>query len=252
MVYGRGHLDTVLSAVAPPKDEYVRGAWLPVRSITGPVNEPMPQAKLVLTIPEGVWIGDLSRDHPDVRFRVLAAVAGDEAGTGLAQVNGPDLDDVISAMSSFESVTDLEVLQATDDRALVQFETSNPLLLMPVKDSGIALEMPFEISNGEAVWEITAPQDRLSDLGEQLSAFGISFTVESIQQRIDQSQLLTDEQRRLIEAAVDHGYYDTPRECSLTELADELGLAKSTVSETLHRAEGAIIKRFSEQIAVGD
>lgn len=220
--------------------------------VQAPIDSPMPQAKLVLTIPDGVWIGDLSRAHADVRFRVLAALAGDETGTGLAEISGPDLDSVISTMTSFESVIDLELLQATDDRALVQFETTDPLLLMPVQDSGIALEMPFDIRSGEAVWEITAPQDRLSALGEQLSAFDISFSVEEVHQRIDQSQLLTDRQQRLIKAAVEHGYYDTPRTCSLTELADELGLAKSTVSETLHRAEAAIIKRFNERTAGGE
>lgn len=38
-------------------------------------------------------------------------------------------------------------------------------------------------------------------------------------------------------AVIERGYYDTPRRCTLTELADELDLAKSTCSERLHRAE---------------
>ena len=48
--------------------------------------------------------------------------------------------------------------------------------------------------------------------------------------------------------AVDHGYYDTPRACSLTELAEEVGIAKSTCSETLHRAEETMIKQFMEDL----
>jgi predicted DNA binding protein len=51
---------------------------------------------------------------------------------------------------------------------------------------------------------------------------------------------------------VERGYYDTPRTCTLTELADHLGIAKSTASERLHRAEGAIIRAFvAEEAAAG-
>lgn len=204
----------------------------------------MPQAKLTLTIPESVWVGELSRAYPDARFRILAALADDQAGVGLAEILGSDLESILTEMRAYESIIEFEVLQVRDDRALVQFETTLPLLLFPVQDSGVPLEMPFDIVDGEAVWEVTVPQSRLSDLGEQLDAFGIPFTVERVQQRVEYEQLLTERQERLIRDAIEHGYYDTPRTCSLTELADELGLAKSTVSEILHRAEESIIKRF--------
>jgi predicted DNA binding protein len=49
--------------------------------------------------------------------------------------------------------------------------------------------------------------------------------------------------------AVECGYYDTPRECSLTELAGELGVAKSTCSETLHRIEEVVVKRFVRELS---
>ena len=51
----------------------------------------MPRAKLTLTIPEGVWIGDLSRDYPQARFRILSALPGEESGVGLLEVSAPDL-----------------------------------------------------------------------------------------------------------------------------------------------------------------
>jgi predicted DNA binding protein len=204
----------------------------------------MPRAKLRLTVPEGVWVGDLSRRHGGTQFRILAALADEGTGVGLAEVTSESLDAVLSEMRGTEDVVTVDVLQRRETTALVQFETTDPVLLFPVQDSGVPLEMPFDIVGGEAVWEITAPRERLSALGEQLSQFGISFNVEEIRQRIEESQLLTDKQADLVAAAVERGYYDTPRTCSLTELAEELGMAKSTCSETLHRAEGKIIKQF--------
>jgi predicted DNA binding protein len=106
--------------------------------------------------------------------------------------------------------------------------------------------MPFTISDGRAEWEITAPQHRISELGTQLEALGIPFTVNEVQLRIEPKKVLTDRQLSLLHAAAEHGYYDTPRRCSLTELAAEVDLAKSTCSETLHRAEEQVIKQFLE------
>jgi len=210
----------------------------------------MPRAELTLTIPEAVWIGELSRSFPEAAFRILAALpGGDDAGVGLVEITANELVAIIGEMDDTDAVTSLEILQRWEDTALVQFETDDPLLLFPVQGSGVPLEMPFDLSDGEARWEITAPQERLSALGQQLEQFGIPFHVERISQHVETEQLLTGSQLELIEAAVEHGYYDTPRDCSLTDLADEVGIAKSTCSETLHRAEEKIVKEFVEELS---
>lgn len=208
----------------------------------------MPQANLTITIPNGIWIGDVSRAHPNASIRILSALTGEDAGVGLAEITASDLQDVVADIQDSASVTELEILQQYENTVLVQFETTMPLLLLPVQDSGVPLTMPFTIENGQAEWDITAPQHRLSELGTQLDEFGIPFTVNEVHQNIEPTQLLTDRQLRLVNAAVEHGYYDTPRRCSLTDLAEELELAKSTCSETLHRAEEKIIKQFIENL----
>jgi hypothetical protein len=207
----------------------------------------VPRAELTLTVPEVVWIGALSRSSPAAAFRILAAVPGDDAGVGLAEVTAADLVAVLGEVDDSDAVTTLEILQRWEDTALVQFETSDPLLLFPVQGSDVPLEMPLELSDREARWEITAPQEPLSALGQQLAEFGIPFDVERVSQHVEAEQLLTGSRLELIEAAVENGYYDTPRECSLTELADAVGIAKSTCSETLHRAEEKILEAFADE-----
>jgi len=211
----------------------------------------MPLAKLRLTIPDRVWIGDLTRRYPKARFRILAALSDERAGVALAEVAAPDPGAVVSGMWAYENVESVDLLKRTDEDVLAQLETTMPLLLLPARDSGVPLEMPFEIRDGTAVWEVTAPSDRLSELGSQLETFGITFAVDYVQQRLGEEQLLTDRQRRVVGAAIEQGYYDTPRECSLTELAGTLGIAKSTASETLHRAEEKIVKHVAEELDLG-
>jgi hypothetical protein len=212
------------------------------------IRSGMPTAKLRLTVPEGVWIGDLSRSYPAATLRVLAALADDDGGVGLVEVTGEDPNSVCESVRAYSEVTAVEVFTADEDEALLQFETTSPVLLLPAQGSGVPLELPFDICDGEAVWEVTAPGDRLSTLGEQLDAFDIPFEVEWVQQSIDDDQLLTDRQRELLTAAVEAGYYDTPRRCSLTDLADYLDVAKSTCSETLHRAESKVVKQYLQTL----
>lgn len=204
----------------------------------------MPEARLQITLPEAVWIGQLSRQYPDGRFRILAALSDGDAGVGLAEIYSADLVALLEDMRAAEDIRHVDVLNDPGERALVQFETEQPLLLFAARDSGVPLEMPVELKNGTLTWEVTAPSDRLSELGTQLRALGLSFSIDYIQQEVDDSQLLTDAQEQIIETAINEGYYDTPRTCSLTELAESVDRAKSTVSETLHRAESKIITEF--------
>ncbi|NHN42771.1 helix-turn-helix domain-containing protein [Halorubellus sp. JP-L1] len=212
----------------------------------------MPNAKLELTVPEGIWLGRVTRAHPETRIRVLAAIPDGLTGVGLIEIDGDATDAVLGTMEGEDDITSIDVLQHGDDEALVQFETADPLLLMPARGSGVPLEMPFDIRDGTVTWEVTASTDQLSRLGEQLEEFGIPFHVVYVRQETDRRRLLTERQRDLLDAAVDAGYYDTPRECSLTDLADRVGIAKSTCSSTLHRAEEAIVKDFVQHEDVDD
>jgi len=58
---------------------------------------------------------------------------------------------------------------------------------------------------------------------------------------------LPSEQREALATAVAHGYYETPREVELGELADVLDVPRSTLSYRLRRAEAALAES-----AVGD
>ncbi len=60
------------------------------------------------------------------------------------------------------------------------------------------------------------------------------------------------EQRTAVEAAVANGYYETPRECSLSELAETVGVPRSTLQYRLQQAESWIITCFVEQSTLGD
>jgi predicted DNA binding protein len=204
----------------------------------------MPYAKLTIDLPEAIWIGEVSREFPAATFRVLSAVPTDGAGFGLLEIEDEDVPTIVDSLTDRGGISSVQVMQRTETTAIIQFETSEPLLLLSIQESGAPIEFPLTIRDGEAVIELTASRDRLSEFGRQLDAFGMSYTLNRVYDATDSPDLLTDQQQDLLTKAVELGYYDTPRECTLTELAESVDLAKSTASVTLHRAEEAVVKSF--------
>lgn len=208
----------------------------------------MPTARLTVTIPGDIWIGKLSREYADAEFEILTAFPKERGGVALAEITATDGEAIVAEMETYEEVLEVNLLKQTDETLLVQFETSEPILLLPVKEAGTPFELPFTVSDGQVNWEITATQERLSKLADQLREFDITFDVRSVMHEVETTQLLTDRQIEILTRAVETGYYDTPRKSTLTELADDLDLAKSTCSETLHRAEEKVIKQFTAEV----
>ncbi|MFQ3295078.1 MAG: hypothetical protein ACI9EZ_002145 [Halobacteriales archaeon] len=54
--------------------------------------------------------------------------------------------------------------------------------------------------------------------------------------------LLTEKQQEALVLAVEHGYYEQPRQATLEDLAERLGVGKSAVSHRLKAAEAKIIR----------
>lgn len=209
----------------------------------------MPYAQLQITIPDTIWLSEVSHSYPDTTFRILAATANDAAGVAHIEIHGPNPDAVCEKIREYDTVTDLTVFDADPQRASVQIETTVPLVLTTLQTAGVPLELPLDVRNGELALDVTIPQQTLSELGATLDRFGISYTVDRIQQHVDSDALLTDRQQWLLDEAIERGYYDTPRRTTLVALADELDLAKSTCSELLHRAEERVMKQYRRENA---
>ena len=57
--------------------------------------------------------------------------------------------------------------------------------------------------------------------------------------------MITSRQEEVLETAVDLGYYSEPRQASLKEIADAMGISSATVGEHLRKVEERV---FSELV----
>lgn len=63
---------------------------------------------------------------------------------------------------------------------------------------------------------------------------------------------LSQEERSTLLGAIEHGYYERPREVTVTELAERLDVPKSTVSYRLRQAEARLAKGYVRRAATAD
>lgn len=205
----------------------------------------MPRATLAITLPDEMWLAPVTRENPDATFRVLSALpAEDGAGVGLVEARDISPETMRTVVASSDALRDGDVLRA-EDGVLVQFETRTPTLLSATRSAKLPLDFPFEVSDGVARWTLTATHERLTRLGDELDARGVDYQLERVDTTSHpDADPLTDRQRDVLESAAAAGYYDEPRACSLTDVADDVGLAKSTVSGILHRAERALVESY--------
>lgn len=204
----------------------------------------MVSASLTLDVPERTFIGAVSREFPDARFQVRSAQSCDGVGIGVVELVASDPDAVVRAMRRYDTVHTVEVFLRHDDRALIQIEAEQPILLRLLDRTGVPVQTPFEIRDGEVDWTLTTTRNRLSALATTLDRSELEYVLEYVSEHAQFGHILTDRQGEVLDTAIESGYYDSPRRCTQEELADELDLAKSTCSEILHRAEERVIKRF--------
>jgi|AntRauTorcE11897_2_1112592.scaffolds.fasta_scaffold00126_50 hypothetical protein len=63
---------------------------------------------------------------------------------------------------------------------------------------------------------------------------------------------ITEKQREAVAKAVSEGYYSTPRETSVDELADDFGISTSALSQRLKAVESKLATAAFSQVEVGD
>ena len=206
----------------------------------------MPLAKLTLTVPDEIWISEVSTVYSDAIFRVISTQHDDGTATGLVEIEGGDIVQILSRANDDLNVMDIELLWKNNKKAIIQIETDNPLLLFPASRAGVPLKTPFVISDGRASWEIVTSYEKFSELTDMLDIFDIAYTLKSVQEFDHEREetILTDRQREVIQTALESGYYDTPRGASQTEVAEIVDITKATCSDILHRAEGKIVKQY--------
>ncbi|RDI70708.1 helix-turn-helix domain-containing protein [Halopelagius longus] len=203
----------------------------------------MPHLKLELNGEEiGGWLAELSTEFPGDEFRLLATQLRDQGALVTLEVRTADGGDVVRRFETAPEVIELETLHTDSEVVLLQFLTGSSKAYDPLYDSGCISIYPTILRNGRFSVHVVAGHDSLSAYLEELAAAEIPYRVSSLTHSHEAAAaVLTARQREFVETAIERGFYDDPRTCTLTELAETLGIHKSAASRLRQRAESRLI-----------
>ncbi|ELY82912.1 helix-turn-helix domain-containing protein [Natrinema gari] len=202
----------------------------------------MPQATLKIKSNEALV--SLSESHPETEFSVLGAWPTDDKLRVLVETYTIALPSLEETLSAIPSLTDVEIRHSTDETTLFEVSTPTPPPHGAMANSGIVPSFPLHLENGWFVGELTASREQLSAFRDELEAGEIEYQLVQISCMDGTGDVLTARQLEVVELAVEHGYYDSPRRCTLSDLANRLDVNKSVVSRILQRAERHIITAY--------
>lgn len=191
------------------------------------------------------------RAVPEAEVRMLPH-SGTDPETGrfaiFVEANPEAIEEFAQALADDHTVADAEVIARPADGAIYQVShTADALLVSPtivqaggnVRDArsvGRQWRMHLQVPDREAV----------TTLWEYCEAEGISVRIQRLYRQegwvTGEATDLTDAQRTALLTAYRHGYFDEPRETSLEELAEELGVSPTAVGGRIRRGVAALIE----------
>ncbi|MDY6780328.1 MAG: bacterio-opsin activator domain-containing protein, partial [Halobacteria archaeon] len=183
---------------------------------------------------------------------------GDEIEV-LFDVKGTDsVDTFTDAAEENPEITDVSLVTRDEDTSLFEFTVSNRSIVKTLseyaakiisvdasqKGSRMKVEVPDRMS-AKSVMEVL--RDRYTDV-ELVSYHEKERPGRTNEEFVTQvNEVLTDKQRTALERAYAGGFFDWPRGVSGEELADSMGISKSTFHQHLRAAERKMMDEFFDQ-----
>lgn len=185
---------------------------------------------------------------------------------GLIRLHGEDLDEALPLIEEASYHESVEVVQhdrdarntqhgnRTHEQATVlvtaHLEEATPFLVM--LEHGYMPLDPTTLKHGREFFDlIIRNRERLIRLVELLEPVG-DVAIERVRPQVETATLpsqvawnsllgdLTDRQFEALSLAVESGYFAVPREATLSDVADAMGVEKSTAGEHLRRAMDSV------------
>lgn len=187
---------------------------------------------------------------PDAEIGVIPDAGTDPKHDGyFFWIDAPEFESVEAALEADHTVAEFSRISTAGERKVYRITYSEDTkLVSPVilRVGGLMLETQ-STSRG---WEIhlqLPDHGTLDQLAEYAAAEDITVTVLEIQQVAADTERksfdLTEPQIEALVSAYEHGYYDEPRNTSLEELGNMLGVGKSSVSGRIRRGSEQLIEQ---------
>lgn len=211
-----------------------------------------------LSVADPKLFGDIFLDVPGIRISIEDVHYFDE-GDGSHYVlfwwvEGVEFAEFERRARADEYVCDLEVITTVADRRLYRLTTTplpEGLMLFPFFRRNDITMLDGGASN-DGLWLRLRVRDRESirTLVEKLQGFDARPSIDRIyseREREDAERTLTERQHAAIRRAFERGYFETPSEVTLSELASDLDITPQTLSKHIRAGVAKLVEESLSQ-----
>lgn len=196
-------------------------------------------------------LADTLTATPEIRIEIKRVIGGESHVTPYFWAFGEDLDTFEQALRNDETVRELLTLEEQEKQAghdeeekerfyRVTWVMSVPNLITAVSDAK-ATVLEAVSADGDR-WEVKIlfpSEEAISEFRDYCLEHGFSFQPRRVyrpENPEEQAEYdVTPDQQEALEAAYHAGYFNIPRDRTLTELADELDISRNALSARLRR-----------------
>ncbi|QZP38332.1 helix-turn-helix domain-containing protein [Halobaculum magnesiiphilum] len=182
-------------------------------------------------------------------------------------VRGADrgaLDNALTTLGTHDNMRGYDLIKREGEVALIRSRIGQTDAMRVIRDRDGYITGPFEIADGSETWHVGF--DRQSTADGALSALSRNndFSVESrdsmdleeysdLMRNVGAATTLLNAcrdlsavERETLRTAVSDGYFTTPRDATLSTLAEEFDVSKMAVSKNLRRGQRKLLGRVTE------
>ena len=203
-----------------------------------------------VTVPADQFpLGTVFAELPEVTVELERLIPSQDVVIPYFWVRGTEVENIEAAFTEHPGVNDIQPVDSVEDEYLLRVEWS--LEYDDVLSVLIETDIPLIKATGtNNEWTFDIRGDSRSDVGTfhtRCQEVGIPVTVTALHDltpvETGIEDALTDKQQEALVLAFERGYFESPREVTMEELGEELGISQQAVASRLRHG----IKHTLEQ-----
>jgi len=205
--------------------------------------------KMEFTVPTAEFpLGSIFENVPGVTVELERLIPHETLMIPYFWVRGVETGDIEAAFESHPGVTDIRVVDSIDDEYLMRAEWVREYdgLLTALSEASLTVLSAIGTADGWRFEVRGDTQDAIAAFQTYYQEQDIPVDIATIHALLPiqgDSYELTETQREALVLAYERGYFDTPRESPLEEIAGELGITPQSLSSRLRRGHRRLISQ---------
>ncbi|MFC4440472.1 MULTISPECIES: helix-turn-helix domain-containing protein [Natrialbaceae] len=198
------------------------------------------------TVPSDQFpLGTVFEQLPDVTVSLERIIPAQDVVIPYFWVRGAVVDDIEGVFTDHPGVEDIRLVDSVADEYLLRVEWALEYsgVLSALIETGIPL---IKAVGTKQEWVFNVRSDDRSDLAtfqHRCRELEIPITLTELHALtpIETEAALTETQQEALILAYEHGYFESPREVTMKDLGDELGISHQAVASRLRRGINQIL-----------